>query len=184
MYDLQWEYDDWFSGKHAEQTVLTGSCDNRPTDQQSNSQPSEYKVLHRDYLPIVSGWSSLLVVTLYQGTIGYGGPPSRSNDQICWRSPEHTQHSHILSVQNAHLVSTLCLTPGIFTVCKPFKRVSVINGHSYVKTYRHGKRQHSSIKKSKTAAVKPALRSCEIPYWNTDFHKEVRSIGPRTSVTC
>jgi hypothetical protein len=50
--------------KNAEQTVLTGSYNNRPMDQQSNSQPTEYKagVLHRDYLRTVSGWSSLLVV--------------------------------------------------------------------------------------------------------------------------
>lgn len=50
--------------KNAEQTVLTGSYDNRPTDEQSNSQPPQYKagVLHRDYLRIVSSWSSLLVV--------------------------------------------------------------------------------------------------------------------------
>jgi len=43
--------------KNAEQTVLTGSCDNRHMDQQSNSQHPEYKagVLHRDYLPIISG---------------------------------------------------------------------------------------------------------------------------------
>jgi len=50
--------------KKGEQTVSTGSYDNRPTDQQSNSKPPEYKagVLHRGYLSIVSSRSSLLVV--------------------------------------------------------------------------------------------------------------------------
>lgn len=50
--------------KNAEQTVLARSYDNRPTDQQLNSQPHEYKteVLHRDYLRIISGWSSVLLV--------------------------------------------------------------------------------------------------------------------------
>ena len=50
--------------KKAEQTVLTGNYDNRPTDQQLNSQTPKYKagVLNRDYLRTVSDWSSLLVV--------------------------------------------------------------------------------------------------------------------------
>jgi hypothetical protein len=50
--------------KKEQQTVLTESYDNWPTNQQSNSQPPEYKagVLHTDYLRVVSGWRSSLVI--------------------------------------------------------------------------------------------------------------------------
>jgi len=64
--------------KNVEQTVLTGRCENRHMDQQSNAQYPEYKagVLHR--LSSYSFWLELPFssLTLHHDTIDCGGLPS------------------------------------------------------------------------------------------------------------
>jgi hypothetical protein len=94
-------------------------------------------------------------------------------------------------------LSTKIPRPSHLAVNKPVKileaQARAIDRRHYDKTYRLEKRRHPSIWKPKPAAIKQALPFCELPYWNTDFHKEVHisdpctnignKSGPRTSIT-